>query len=90
MKTVLSCFKSDMFKLVIVWGFFLCFLHSEWDVTVFWAPQLCLMLVVCVKETTPPARHTKDSTPSSITQTVRLSSYLFFVHGFDHVKEVFP
>lgn len=29
MKTVLSCFKSDMFKLVIVWGFFFLFLAQR-------------------------------------------------------------
>ena len=44
--------------------------HREWAVTVCWAPQLFLMLVGCVKETTPPARSTKDSTPSSTILTV--------------------
>lgn len=43
--------------------------------TVCWDPQLCRMLVECVKETTPPARFTKDSTPSSIIQTVGHSIY---------------
>lgn len=58
------------------------FSRREWAVTVFWAPQLCLMLAGCVKETTPPARSTKDCTASSIILTVSQRGWLELVGWF--------
>ena len=75
--------------ILCVWATFLSenkwrvfFSHREWAVTVFWAPKLCLMHAGCAKETTPPARSTKDSTPSSIIPTVSQSSLNVQFIGF--------
>lgn len=61
--------------------------RRELAATVCWAPRPCPMLAGCVKETTPPARSTKDSTPSSIIPTV--SQRTLESKGFVHWFEIF-
>lgn len=68
---VLQCEQSSFVLQALMY-----FLLREWAVTACWVPLLCLMLVVCVKETTPPARITKDSTSSSIILTVGHVNYI--------------